>query len=235
MPPCEPCHHLGHRTYGFEEFTLQAMYEYCLVRPQDSVVYFHNKGSFTTNKMNHRLRRHLTKAIFSRQCLNMRSFNFCTAVFSGFPFPQSCGNFYVTKCSYVNRLIPPRDFERVKMKLHKEMMRNKSLSWVNDPDPLMSRDSWLGLNRYSLEHWIASHPSLKPASVYPMSHGAFNYRWVPKALDWVPWLRGTIIKTAVIMKKAPTYYKLAGRLYLYEKLYGELPPPDSWVWTFYFV
>ena len=46
IPPCDPCHHLGHRTKGFEEFTLQAMYEYCSIRPHDSVVYFHNKGSF---------------------------------------------------------------------------------------------------------------------------------------------------------------------------------------------
>ena len=23
-------------------------------------------------------------------------------------------------------------------------------------------------------------------------------------------------------------------MYLYERLYGELPPPDSWAWKFYF-
>ena len=35
---CDPCHHLGHSSKGFEEFTLPALYEYCSIRPQDTVV-----------------------------------------------------------------------------------------------------------------------------------------------------------------------------------------------------
>ena len=236
MPPCEPCHHLGHRDEGFEQYTLQAMYEYCRIRPQDTVVYMHNKGSFTDSPMNHRLRRHLTKAVMSEACLRMpRAFNFCSALFTGFPFAQVTGNFYTVRCSYVQKLIPPNDFEDAMTMVYSNMMKNTSLSWVNDPDPKMTRESWIGLGRYALEHWIGSHPSLHPLSVYPLSHGAFRYRWVPKDLSWKPTYRKKIFKAHHNQKNVPKFYKLAGRLYLYEKLYGELPPKSSWIWKFYFV
>ena len=237
MPPCDPCHHLGHRTKGFEEFTLQAMYEYCSIRPQDTVVYFHNKGSFSSNKRNDRLRRHLTKAIFTSICLsiNQTEHNLCTATFVGFPFAHTSGNFFSTKCDYVNRLIPPKDFERVKMEVHESMMQNTSLSWANDTDDSMLRESWLGLERYAMEHWIGSHPSLKPISVYPRYRGLLTYKWANKDLSWKPTLRAKVYRPGPIIVQSSDFYKRAGRLYLYEELYGEVPLPDSWVWKHYFV
>lgn len=235
MPPCDPCHHLGHRKKGFEEFTLQAMYEYCAKRPQDTVVYFHNKGSMNSNAMNDRLRRHLTKAIFTRECLHIHntSYDLCAATITGFPFAHTPGNFFTAKCKYVNRLIPPKDFERVKREVHVSMMQNKSLSWVNDTNVRMSRESWLGLDRYAMEHWIGSHPSMNPGIVYPRFQGQLTYDSARKDLSWAPKLRRKFSKARRLMKNAPDFYKRAGRLYLYEKLYGEIPPPDSWVWWYY--
>ena len=237
MPDCDPCHHLGHRTNAFEEFTIQAMYEYCSMRPQDTVAYFHNKGSFSPNQKNTRLRRHLTKGIFTKYCLDVKKYGFdlCTTIFTGFPFPQTCGNFFTATCDYVNRLIPPKDFDRVKKELHQTMMQNKSLPWANDTDFRMSRESWVGFDRFAMEHWIGSHPSLKPLSVYPRAHGPFTYNWQPKDLGWKPIIRDAVFREPRIQQTAPPFYKKAGRMYLYEKLYGELPPPESWAWKFYFV
>ena len=235
-PSCDPCHHLGHKTNASEQITLQEMYEYCLRRPQDTVVYFHNKGSFTSNSMNNRLRRQLTKAVFSKECLSIHNttYDMCAATFTGFPFAHIPGNFFTANCNYVNRLIPPRDFERVRRGVHESMLQNKSLPWASDTDAKMSRESWLGLGRYAMEHWIGSHPSLRPAMVYNLSLGPVTYKWVNKDLSWVPELRSNVKRAGQkMMKKAPEFYRRSGRLYLYEKLYGELPPPGSWVWDFY--
>ena len=121
------------------------------------------------------------------------------------------------------------------MEVHESMMQNTSLSWANDTDDSMLRESWLGLERYAMEHWIGSHPSLKPISVYPRYRGLLTYKWANKDLSWKPTLRAKVYRPGPIIVQSSDFYKRAGRLYLYEELYGEVPLPDSWVWKHYFV
>lgn len=241
MPPCSVCHHLGHSDSGFEQKTLQAMYEYCILHPNHLVVYLHNKGSFNDNPTNHRMRRHLTKAVFSPECLLLdpQAFDICAAQFTGYPFAHSYGNIFTAQCSYVRKLIPPLNFERVQSEIFKEMLQNMSLPWNQERTfgdfLVMERPSWVGLGRFALEHWIGSHPMLRPASVYPNKFGTFNYGEVPLNYNWTPVLRKEVRKSLVQQRKAPKYFQRDGRLYLYKKWYGEAPPEDSWVWRFYVV
>lgn len=233
---CAPCHNLGHSNEGFEEMTLQAAFEYCQTRPQDTILYFHNKGSFTDTETNRRLRRHATKGIFTRHCLRLsfrRGYNLCTAKFTGHPFAHCVGNMFVSQCDYIQHLIPPRDFEFVKQTIHNEMLEDKSLSFSNDTHYGMRRESWVGLSRYAKEHWIGSHPHLKPVSIIPSALGPVSYMWVPDKYDWKPVIRGKIHKNVRAQQQAPPFFQLEGRLYLYKRLYNETPPPDSWVWDFY--
>jgi len=46
------CIFLEYYKQGFEEVTLQSLYEYCLDHPRDHVYYLHNKGSYTKSESN---------------------------------------------------------------------------------------------------------------------------------------------------------------------------------------
>jgi len=66
------CIHMKHYDEGFEDLTLQRLYEYCHRQsdPDHRVVYMHNKGSFHPSSLNHWWRRHMTMAATNELCLN---------------------------------------------------------------------------------------------------------------------------------------------------------------------
>lgn len=236
------CHHIKHIEEGFEEYTLQALYEYCVARPNDRVVYLHNKGSYTNTEMNHRLRRHLTKAVFSPKCLKTLhpTYNVCAAQFSGYPFAQCVGNMFAANCDYIRHLIPPNDFSTVHTDVIRNMFHNVSLPWHNTTTAhckhakVMHRPSWLGLERFVMEHWVGSHPYIRPASVFPRTHGEFTYDFVTDRMDWKAKPKGIIARFARHQIHAPPFFQQPGRLYLYEQLYpNDTIPKDSWIWDFY--
>jgi hypothetical protein len=115
------CIHMQHYESGFELLTLQRVYEYCQYNVNansdynvdERVVYMHNKGSYHSELGKaDRVRRHLTLAVTNEKCLNPPDdscsacgLNFFTVWSLQFP-----GNFFSTKCSYVNKLIPPDEF-----------------------------------------------------------------------------------------------------------------------------
>jgi hypothetical protein len=80
------CRHMQHYESGFEEVTLQRVHDFCIQTQADknhgndndhdhdnshdmSVIYMHNKGSFTDTSLNKFWRRHLTMAVTSEHCL----------------------------------------------------------------------------------------------------------------------------------------------------------------------
>jgi hypothetical protein len=66
------CQHVQHHHEGFEELTLQSLYEYCQHqgRADTRVVYMHNKGSFHSREgQNRRWRSHMMMAVTSELCL----------------------------------------------------------------------------------------------------------------------------------------------------------------------
>jgi hypothetical protein len=81
------CIHMDHYDEGYEELTLQRVYDYCQIHqePGQKVVYAHNKGSFHPSGQNHWWRRHMTMAVTDEKCLNPanNTCNTCGLVFFG--------------------------------------------------------------------------------------------------------------------------------------------------------
>lgn len=111
--PCaatgETCQQLPNvNSQGNEEETLQHLHEYCVLHPNDKVVYMHTKGSFHDNAGNRVLRRLLTKSIFSEACLGNTlddECDVCSARFSPLPHWHAPGNMWVSSCCHVRNLL----------------------------------------------------------------------------------------------------------------------------------
>ena len=193
------CHQIEAEEKGNEVDAIRAVYEYCLQNEEDRVVYMHSKGSFTPTKSNDRLRRFLMEAILSDECLNMPndgSCSTCSTQFQPFPFFHYVGNMLVAECSYVKKLIPPKDFEKAKRRVVDTLLNatfpslSLSTNITNKPErrvyitkieggdnPIefqfrkkhvaqIQSDPGLGINRYAMEHYFLSHPEAKPCEVF---------------------------------------------------------------------
>lgn len=253
LPKCENCHQIQAVEEGDEVLTLQAMWEYCnstihseiseaSVTPR--VVYIHTKGSYTPSQNNEVLRRALSKAAFSSECTERRNSSadecdVCSAHFSLLPFPHVVGNIFVADCTYVSRLIPPKDFPLAKRKLHERVLSasNSELGY-HEPADLrwqLEHPSWVGLDRYAMEHWIHSHPSVRPCDVFriPFDYKRPLVQWrqlTPKRLA-APAVSDTDMSK--IASKYHPWFLLPGRLYEYQALYNETPTNSSWVYRSY--
>jgi hypothetical protein len=92
------CQHMQHHHEGFEELTLQRLYEYCQNDggSDSRVVYMHNKGSFHSREgQNRRWRNHMMMAVTSELCLKPPddSCNVCGLMFYdvwALMFPGTC-------------------------------------------------------------------------------------------------------------------------------------------------
>ena len=193
------CHQIKAVEKGDEVDAIQAVYEYCLQNNEDRVVYMHSKGSFTPTESNDRLRRFLMEAILSDECLNMPndgSCSTCSTQFQPFPIFHYVGNMLVAECSYVKKLIPPKDFEKAKRRVVDTLFNATSPSLslstniTNEPNPIVyvtkieggdnpiefqfrkkhvdqiQSEPCLGINRYAMEHYFLSHPEAKPCEVF---------------------------------------------------------------------
>jgi hypothetical protein len=81
------CIHMDHYDEGYEDVTLQRVYDYCQTHqePGQKIVYMHNKGSLHPGGENHWWRRHMTLAVTDEKCLNPanNTCNTCGLVFFG--------------------------------------------------------------------------------------------------------------------------------------------------------
>jgi hypothetical protein len=149
------CQHVQHHHEGFEELTLQSLYEYCQHEsgPDTRVVYMHNKGSFHSREgQNRRWRSHMMMAVTSELCLKPSddSCNVCGLMFYdvwALIFP---GNFWTAKCSYIQELIPPNRFNESMTKMFdlrkKKMEENPIFASIT---PNISRLHLYGTGRYA--------------------------------------------------------------------------------------
>ena len=73
------CLHMDHYDEGFEDLTLQRVYDYCQTHrePGHQIIYMHNKGSFHPGGENHWWRRHMTLAVTDKKCLVNPANNTC--------------------------------------------------------------------------------------------------------------------------------------------------------------
>jgi len=157
---------LGHRSLGTEMVTLHSLWQFCKNHPEvEKVVYLHSKGSSRNSPANDDLRRFLTRGALSKDCAvssssslssslslssgdNTYTCNVCSSRFSPVPHPHTSGNMWLARCDYVEKLIDPLRFE--------ERMQHFTTNCTSN-----GRPSCDGRDRFSAEHWIHSHPTVK--------------------------------------------------------------------------
>ncbi len=255
---------------GDEVITLQFLHDFCAKNQEDRVVYLHSKGTHTHSWNNRILKNILMKATLSEECLdkmgrNGMSCNTCSSQFSGFPAHYP-GNMWVAECDYINKLIPPKDFA-VKKKEIAEMMINSThhIKFPNGTiDPgnyetilddgtafhfhngskwMIHRPSWLGIDRFAMEHWLGSNPEIQPCDVFSPKDGipVFSYGEMKKkrvfSKNLTPRLQeapGAAFEVSWVHKyRLHPWYKAAGKEYEYNKLYSKVPPKSSWFYEYW--
>jgi hypothetical protein len=256
------CVQIGAQKEGHEMLIHQKLHQYCESNPQDRVLYAHTKGSFNPSVPNTQWRQVLTRAVASTECLqfNKDQCNVCGTFFSPLPFNHFPGNMWVADCSYVSQLIPADKFESEKRRIN-QIVKNRtnildrkwSVIQLNNSTKLkfpskllhwLDRESWIGVDRYAAEHWITSHPDLKPCQVFSTMDGfpAMVYgRKVPVKLFHHPRLRTPDNLTEDYMSEVKNwgynpYYTSLGKIWEYDMLYGKLPPDDGWfykLWNYF--
>ena len=215
---------LRHNTTGSEMITLRSIYDYCHQNPNSKVVYLHSKGSYHPRPENEILRQFLTRGALSKDCSNIdpNTCNVCTSRFSPTPHPHNSGNMWTAHCSYINRLIPPEQFGG-------NMAQVELLTQSNNP-------ACIGSRRMASEHWVHSHPSVKPCDLYTDKNfqwgyqnlsdtsgeklGDFSFRLAPR-YRWSECKLGCLN----IFGK-----HLQHRLAEYKFLYQQMPDADWWGW-----
>ena len=167
---CSNCQRIKHYDQASEIETLSHLHDYCTTHQDERVLYIHNKGSLHANRYNEHFRHMLNKAVFSQDCLllktpsstdadsNLRSkepgckCNICSARFSPIPFLHMSGNMWVSECSYIKKLIHP---SKIKSTMT-EMITSLSTEKFGD---LISCEQWeTAVERFAAEHWIGTHP-----------------------------------------------------------------------------
>jgi len=241
------CHFIKFVPQGDESITLQSLHDYCQEHPAALVTYIHDKGSHTPMVLNEILRRWLTDVVSSDECQTIgmanNTCNLCGGRFWPFPHHHLPGNMWTAQCSYIRRLSRPDQFQQKMENLVQDVFNNA----VDDPSipkPTIGQynDGWfIGTSRYALEHWVGSHPSVRPCDLYSRADYFFGYANIPEASHmWIPDLlpapRYKASSNTGFLSYAAgggNWQCGKGRLLEYRYLYGELPPKDSFVWSFY--
>jgi hypothetical protein len=156
------------------------------------------------------------------------------------------GNFWAADCSYVNRLVPALDFEdrlrQIQLRAHQ--LQNQSQLLLNLQE---DNDLNFGRGRYASEHWILSHPSLRPCDLtHTVELKHWFKGWKSKDFNWSmapieplegkwpyqPWkMTKRVKKNEALLRRE--YFLLPGRILRWFALYNEVPPPSSWVWSWF--
>ena len=246
------CHWMGHWEQGQEDLTLSRLYQYCQHSPTAKVVYIHTKGSYHANGgRNHAWRWHLTQAAltcaqetttWSNYHCNLCGLQFYPVWTTFYP-----GNMWTASCSYVNQLWSPHEFGRRLETVIESARDDKSNKFVwtlyNASNP-----GNLGLGRYAMEHWIASHPLVRPCEIATdsphlevwYSKNVTQSKAVLQAPQhgwetggWFRWNATRVRKLLLTPKVEKEYFLLPGLTYKWQQLYHQVPPLDSWVWKWY--
>ena len=233
--------------------SLHRLHGFCMAKPASRVVYVTNQlqgmhGVANSDAFNLTKLQAITFAVTSKMCLRpCDTCNVCGAAFYPLPFPQFFGNMFSANCDYVKNLLPPRKFEKEMNDLGDDSMimnvRDKfSLSLF----PFTPQT--LGMQQYSVEHWIGTHPYLKPCDVAPLDDDSLNkpfpthkndYSWgmAPRRSCAPPGHPVNNEKESLGKRMSHVvlreYYFLAGHLFRWYRLYNAAPDENSWVWQWF--
>lgn len=163
LPPGAVIEH--HFETGGEERTLRKLWEYCKANPHSDtkVVYLHSKGSYHPTPQNAKLREFLTRGALSTECAHLpNSCNVCSSRMSPLPHPHTPGNMWLARCSYISKVFDPMSLSEGKL-----------------PDHMREENACKGSGRYLMEHWVHSHPSVRPCDLYAGSKFTWGYDFIP--------------------------------------------------------
>ena len=243
--------------------TLHHLHNFCLAKPSHSVTYISNQlpqmhGVNTTERFSQQKIRAYTTAVTSKMCLKSRDkCNVCGSEFYPLPFNHFTGNMFTATCDYVKDLLPPKKFEAAMNDVAGDILVSHLRGAVTT-ELFQFTPQTLGLDQYSVEHWIGSHPNFEPCDVAPVRHSwfplfsggsyvpvdhlssrAYDFQWAeaprrssaPEDRRLKPSReRRAIEKNATVFRE---YHYLAGNLFRWYRLYNMAPSSNSWVWKWY--
>lgn len=235
------CRHMAHYEQGFEEITLQDAYRFCRQYPDRHIIYLHNKGSYNGGKRREKWRRHMTRAITDKLCLDrMDQCSTCGLLFQPIWTLFYPGNFFVAQCEYVQQLIAPNEFA-----VHTEAMLAKRPREIRGTIFAEKRDT-RGEARFATEHWIGSHPSIVPCHL--STHAdlrvwmdrpkvPFQFMTASELPLASKWILSDMQRTQKVLQdkssRSRDAYLLAGLLWKWQSFYQQYPPMDSWIWDYF--
>ena len=221
-------HLLQYIEEGSEELTLQALWGYCLQHPTHRVSYIHDKGSFHQNAGNEIRRAYATKSALSEACHTMthNRCNVCVFDFYLTPYHHGGANMWTADCNYVRKLLPPMEFDTHMKRMYASIPPESPLK------PQDFGENALSIGRFAMEHWVFSHPHVRPCETLGKNFSYHKVRLLGP-VDWEPQLGRRIHNVRFYGIFKEPWYTKEGRLYQYEYLYGEKPPLGSWFWPIY--
>ena len=99
------------------------------------------------------------------------SCNVCGTEFYPLPFLHFAGNMFSTSCSHVKELLPPTMFEKRMNDIASDALLAK-IEEIFATRLVRFDERILGSYQHSIEHWIGSHPDLRPCDIAPMTMDA---------------------------------------------------------------
>lgn len=219
------CIHVKHYEKGFEMVTQQHLLEYCQVEENQShtVSYIHTKGSFHSSAWQDKLRRKSMEPVLSDECLSLLdgdTCNSCGGAFRIYWGPFYFANFWSAKCEYVKHLVSPNEIETKMQEAFDSKPKGMTINKYTKQIPAS-----MGKNRFAAEIFIGTHPRLVPCEPSGIIQpGPPQYRSTQREEPGAAFTPDMAVTG---------WYYLPGLLWRYYKLYDEMPPPESWVWSFY--
>lgn len=162
-----------HYKEGNEGLTLHALWDFCR-QPANNhhdtrVIYIHSKGSFHPKPSNTALRTFLTIGALSEDCYSLPSqCDVCSSRMSPLPHPHTPGNMWLARCDYIAKLVDP-------------YILNDNIL----PLKFQNKNPCRGFGRYFFEHWVHSHPHVKPCDLYTNINFVWGYTGeIPNETKW---------------------------------------------------
>jgi hypothetical protein len=249
-PPSLVCKHAGHYRAGTEALTMQLLHDFCRLTDNQHaettklVTYIHNKGSFHYSEINENWRYHLTRGATYEDCithLQKDDCNVCGLRFFPIWTPIFPGNMWTATCPYVASLLSVDDHERSLRKVVSKALLMRLRGHIS-MNAFKDQQDYLGLARWSKEHWIGSHPNIRacdvnPANKYKEKRGRdqVEFQWSnkPRESAWdAQWLdddKRVLLQSDEYLQLKEFYF-LPGNLMKWFTMYKHAPPDNSNLW-----
>jgi hypothetical protein len=240
------CHHVGHYESGDVTISQQSLYDFCQQHEEYRVIYadtqVRQRGKLWV--------KHLMQAVSHETCVRppIDDCDVCGLLVIPWPTVNLPGNQFAARCSYVKKLIPPKDYRKSLWKVLTEA-RMQVIEGIMRANLFEAEAEAWGINTFAPGTWIASHPSVSLCDLSPVGQakpwkvpgaappGGFVFAKFPRHdfdYEWQgvkPHLRDRIMTWD--KPRVKEYFFLAGHVFRWYGLYNETAPPTSWYWEFF--